>query len=585
MLNKENWQLWESFIDSGSPYLAFGCLELLSLTIIDGQVVAQSLDFNDPSTIEQPFPDRPSSPDIPLQTPSVPDLSPELPNIPDTITVEKFEFIGNTAISERELAEVTANFTNKPISFPQLIQAANQVTNLYLQKGYITSGAYLPSQELQSGVVKIQIIEGSLSQIDVEIVKGKLSPSPQPNKLASDNCTPRSKVPTLGLRLLLRLGVIVKVSAPVTSIFSRLVPGSIPAVNCAFKVSIKGLNCSSCRTSCNLLILRGLEAPIATRLRTYSGLNLAYLNTDGSDGFEGSYTVPINARNGTFSIAYTYSDNEIVEPPFDQLDIEVESQELDITFRQPIFQKATADNTQELALSLSATRENSDSRLLGIDFPLTAGADDDGETRISALRFSQEWLQRSNKAVLSARSQFSLGINAFDATINRDEPDSRFFFWRGQFVYSRLLASQSNNRIVNPTFLFRSDIQLSTTSLVAIEQFSLGGQNSVRGYRQDALLSDNGIFASAEIRLPIFEFPKTQSSLQVAPFVDFGAAWNSDRANPETNTLASLGVGLLWQTSDKFTARLDVGIPLVKLDSGDRTLQENGIYFQMQYRL
>jgi len=52
------------------------------------------------------------------------------------------------------------------------------------------------------------------------------------------------------------------------------------------------------------------------------------------------------------------------------------------------------------------------------------------------------------------------------------------------------------------------------------------------------------------------------------------------RADPDRNTLASVGLGLRWQQGDRFTARLDWGIPLVEVDSTEeRTWQENGVYF------
>lgn len=62
------------------------------------------------------------------------------------------------------------------------------------------------------------------------------------------------------------------------------------------------------------------------------------------------------------------------------------------------------------------------------------GVDAEGKTRVSALRFLQEWTRRSEKQVLAARSQFSFGIDAFGASLRPDgkEPDSRFFTWRGQ---------------------------------------------------------------------------------------------------------------------------------------------------------
>jgi hemolysin activation/secretion protein len=113
----------------------------------------------------------------------------------------------------------------------------------------------------------------------------------------------------------------------------------------------------------------------------------------------------------------------------------------------------------------------------------------------------------------------------------------------------------------------------------------LGGQSTVRGYRQDSRLTDNGIFISAEMRLPIFKVPEIDGSLQVAPFIDFGTGWNTGRDAQNPQTLVGTGLGLLWQMGDRLSARFDWGIPLVDLDSGDRTWQENGIYFQLEYNL
>ena len=127
-------------------------------------------------------------------------------------------------------------------------------------------------------------------------------------------------------------------------------------------------------------------------------------------------------------------------------------------------------------------------------------------------------------------------------------------------------------------------MQLASNSLLSIEQFSLGGQGTVRGYRQDTLLSDNGIFASAELRLPIARLKEVQGTLQIAPFIDVGTVWNTGRENPQPNTLVGSGLGLLWQMGDTFTARLDWGIPLVNIDTNKRTWQENGVYFQLQYK-
>ena len=47
------------------------------------------------------------------------------------------------------------------------------------------------------------------------------------------------------------------------------------------------------------------------------------------------------------------------------------------------------------------------------------------------------------------------------------------------------------------------------------------------------------------------------------------------------NTLVSTGVGLRLQLSDRLSARLDYGIPLIHVSSPQRTLQESGFYFSI----
>ncbi len=173
-------------------------------------------------------------------------------------------------------------------------------------------------------------------------------------------------------------------------------------------------------------------------------------------------------------------------------------------------------------------------------------------------------------------------MGAFNATVNNNQPDSRFFSWQGQAQWVRLLAEDT-------LLLLRTSLQISDSALVPIEQFGLGGIESVRGYRQDALLADNGVLASAEVRLPIYRAPNRGVLLQAVPFVDFGTTWDSgdssalDLDPPDSDTLASIGLGLRLAWGDRLTARVDWGIPLIEIDSRDRTLQEQGIYFSIQY--
>ncbi|WP_333415940.1 ShlB/FhaC/HecB family hemolysin secretion/activation protein [Microcoleus sp. MOSTC5] len=246
-----------------------------------------------------------------------------------------------------------------------------------------------------------------------------------------------------------------------------------------------------------------------------------------------------------------------------------------MTYRQPIVQNPR----RQIAIGIAAGRRESDTSLLGEDFPLSPGADDPARSRVLALRLFQDFTQRGEKDVLAVRSQFSLGVRAFGATVSSSGPDSEFLAWRGQLQYVRLLTPET-------LLVVRSQVQLAGGELLPIEQFGLGGSDTVRGYRQDALLADSGIFASAELRYPILRTGDKQGVLQVTPFVDLGNVWTNSgaRATLEANTLLSVGLGLRWQYRERWNARGGWGIPLIGIKSSQRSLQERGLYFSVEFK-
>ena len=535
-----------------------------------------------PPPPDQPLPELPKPAPLPppeelLQPPPTTPIPAPVPGkVPATITVKRFEVVGSTVFSRAELDKVLAAYTNRPLSFAELLQARSAVTQLYIDRGYITTGALIPPQTLQAGVVKIQVVEGSLEAINVTGTR-RLNPNYIRDRLATS--------PPLNQQQLLEDLQLLQLNPLIQNLSAELSAGSRPGTNVldiqvteasSFNTQIVADNARSPSVGS---FRRRAQISEANLLGQGDGLSLAYSNTDGSNGIDVSYTYPINPNDGTLSLYYGTTSSEVIEPPFDQLlDIEGNSRYYELTLRQPL----SRSPTQEFALGLTAARRESriTEDLVGIPpFLLSPGADDDGRTRISALQFFQEWTQQNSREVIAARSQFNLGIGAFDATVNNDAPDSRFLSWRGQAQWVRLLAPET-------LLLVRTDVQLADDALVPLEQFGLGGQESVRGYRQDALLTDNGVFASAEVRLPIYRSPRRQTVLQLTPFVDVGTTWDSGEDDQETNTtatdtLVSVGLGLRLQLGNSITARLDWGIPLVDLASSDRTLQENGVYFSI----
>lgn len=539
-----------------------------------------------PQDLQPPIPSPRPSPELPQQLPppaelfppSVPTPTPDEPplgNFPQTIVVERFEVIGSTVFSPKELALATAEFTKRPISLTEVYQARSKITDLYVRNGYITSGAYIPPQTIQSGVVKIQVVEGKLEDIQVTGTR-RLNPNYVRSRLAIATSAPLNRQRLLEALQLLQLNPLIQNVSAELSAGSRTGSSLLEVKVSEAKTFSSQIVLDNGRSPSVGSFRRRLQLNEANLLGLGDSLGVAYTNTDGSNSFDASYTLPLNPRNGTLTFNYGTTSSNVIEPPFNVLDIESASRYYEVTFRQPIVQTPT----QEFALGLTASRRESEASYspLGEQLPFPGlGADEQGRTKVSAFRFFQEWTSRNSRQVIALRSQFSLGIDVLNPTINQNAPDGRFFAWQGQAQWIRLLAPQT-------LLLLRLNTQLASRTLLPLEQFGLGGQDSIRGYRQDYLLTDNGTFVSAEVQVPILRLPQIDSTLQVVPFADFGIGWNSSgRENPNHNTLAAVGLGLRWTQGDRFTVRLDWGIPLISVDSSDRTLQENGLYFSLLY--
>ncbi len=606
------WNLLSAIIALTPGLLLTSQQEAVSATAIPDKLVAQESDMvtiprqklpskllNKPTLTQLPNPipprniepleipkqEPPPKPQLPIeQNPPETRSPPETPKIPRTITVKKFEFIGNTAFSDRELEKTVEEFTNTPISFAELLQVEEKIKNKYtagcqgdiLQPCYLNSGAFILANQTfakDGAVVKVQVVEGSIEQINITGLKN-LNPNYVRTRIQRGISQPLEREQLLETLQILQLNPLIQ------NLSAELTAGTRPEKN-ILEIEITEADSFDLELFTN----NGRTPSVGTWRRAFrieegNFLGIGdrifgeYTNTDGSNRIDLGYSAPLNASNTTINITGQINDTEVIEPPFDRLDIEGNSFRIEFGLRQPILRTPE----QELAVGLSGSRQESKTKLLGRNFAISSGADDNGSTRISALRFYQEYTKRTLEDVFAVRSQFNVGIDVFDATVNDDPlPDSLFFAWRGQGQYVRRLAPDT-------LLVLRSDLQLAATNLVPLEQISIGGPESVRGYRQDAILTDNGFFASAEVRLPILRAEGVQGILQIAPFLDFGVGWNSSGdEDPDDQTFISLGLGLRWEMGDDFSARLEYGIPLIEVEDSDRTLQENGLYFSINY--
>ncbi|NEP18958.1 MAG: ShlB/FhaC/HecB family hemolysin secretion/activation protein [Leptolyngbya sp. SIO4C1] len=522
-----------------------------------------------PAAPEEPAPLPAEQPVLPA--PAEPELDPPAPT-PEAaprVEITEIQVLGSTVFEPSDFDPVLAPYEGRALTLEELRQAADAVTQLYLNEGYITSRAILGNQTITDGVVQLQVIEGRLADIQVEGANRLANYVRDRVQLGAD--TPLSQIDLENqLRLLrvdplidnieasLRAGeglgesiLIVRVE-PADPIEARLIldtnsPPSVGTVRMGADITYRN--------------------PIGLGDRLSASAYRA--TTGGSELYELSYQVPINAMNGTITARVLPSYFEIIDPAdIAALDVRGSADIYEVSFRQPLVRTPR----EEFALSLGFRHRSGETLLSGITID---------ESRTSLVQFGQDYVRRDVAGAWALRSQFNIGTELFDAT-DRPSPqaDGQFMSWLGQVQRVQVLSEDN-------ILILQGDLQLATDSLLGSDQFVVGGGQSVRGYSQNARFGDNGFRLSAEDRITVERDQAGTPIVQLAPFLDMAAVWNNrseTEANKE-NFLLGTGVGLLYRPIDQLNIRFDVGVPLVELDERGDSPQDVFMYLNLDYAL
>jgi len=496
----------------------------------------------------------------------------------EKIFIKEIKVTGSTVFSNDELAKVTGPFMNRELSPEDLEDARRELTLYYVKNGYINSGAVVPNQEVTDGILTIQIIEGQLTKIEIE-EKRRFRPNYIKNRIELDTAPP------LNIFSLQRRLQLLQQDPRIEQINAELRPG-LRRGESELGVEIKERSPYKFGFKFNNYeppSVGAEEGEVFFLHENLTGngdiLSLAYGRSNGvSPDFDIFYSVPVTSRDTTATFHFQSCQFTVVEEPFEPLDIESELEVLGLTLRHPFYRNLH----QELALVLTGERLINETFLLGEPFSFSPGAEN-GESRVTALRAAPEWIYRTQSQVFACRSRFSYGLDALGATMNADQeiPDADFFSWLGQFQW----AGRFGESGVETSF--RLDIQLTNEPLLPIEQIAVGGRYTVRGYRENQMVRDNGLIASVECRIPLVQDRSWADFVQLVPFVDYGRAWNDGTSSSEQDYIASIGIGLRWGVTltkpFNWQPQFEIywGHPLKEVPNPRSDLQDNGIHAQI----
>lgn len=526
--------------------------------------------FPQPLPTPTPLPEQKE----PILTPPTPETQPSQPNV--SIFVRKIEVVGRSIFSAQEINPIVQPLEGRSATLQELQKVADAITQLYINKGYITSRAVLVNQVITDGVVQIRVIEGSLEEIQIEgtrrlnrdyvssrvrlAVKKPLNINKVEEQLRLLRIDPLFDKVEASIGAGTKLGqsiltVRVKEANPFVSVFNvdNYSPPSIAPERGG--VSLRYRN------------LTGIGDEISASYNF--GLNFGDFDRAASNVYDFTYRVPLNPMNGTLQFRAAPNNNKLVNPPAIQpfSDIKGSLDFYELSYRQPLVRSLK----EEFALSTAFAFQGNDGSFTFDGIPINAG-----RSRTRVLKFGQDYTRRDTQGAWAIQSQFSFGLDIFDAIVSsQPNQDGSFFSWLGQVQRVQQLGNDN-------LLIVQADIQLTPDDLPAFYEFFIGGGQSLRGYRQNARSGDNGYRLSLEARIPLLRDRQNIPTLQLAPFIDLGQVWNK-RDNPDNSFLASTGLGLLWQPIRNLNIRVDYGIPFVDIEKPSDSLQDNGLHFSLTY--
>ena len=497
---------------------------------------------------------------------------------PKEVVLKGIEFDGNTVFSDEELFALVKERVGKKTGVEELEAIRKTISQHYFDAQYVNSGAVIDEQDMSNGVLVVRIVEGRLDNINV-LNEGWLRSGYVTSRIHREVSDP------LNLDDLKRGLEFVRRDEKIRKINTALVPGDelgqshldmIVTENRVFDV---GLGVSNRRPPS--VGAEEAEVYFGTKNLTSLGDTLRGNYTLSQEGMEewdvddgGNYSLfyslPLTRWDTTLDLGYNQSDYVILEEPFNTLDIESDTRMYSVALRQPIYR----DLQHELSLTLKGEHRRSEVLVSGEPFSISPGSVN-GQTRISALRLSPEYVYRSQERVIAARTTFTFGLDELNPILG-DEFDPEYFTWMTQASWVESISENDTLLVVK---LFH---QHTDDRVVSMEQFSLGGVNTIRGYRENQLIRDNAFIISPELRFPVYKDRYGKALVYLIPFVDYGIGWNSNGPR-EREEIYSAGLGVTYNPTDHISMSLYWGHGFE--DFGVRNnndLQDDGIHFQLR---
>ena len=458
---------------------------------------------------------------------------------------------GAQAIPARELAQHYEPYLAHAVSARDLAMIADAITAHYRSRGYFLSRAIVPPQDAASGLARIVVLEGRISEV---VIEGPGARQAAPHLRGLDH-QPIANLTDLDCRLALAS------DTPGLTLRSRIEPTiddptrhrlvvvtEFATIQANLDVDTRGprdwgpvqaygrvVGNSLLRTG-DQLSLSVFAAPADPSALTYAEIGYAMIYANG-------------ARLGA-SISGSRSNHghDMASP-----EVGGDSESVSVRYDHPLLRRRWSGVW--LTSEVDASRVRSD--WLG-------GGGHTDQLRVARVGL-RGFLDDRGRATTSFVARASFGLDLAGASpmspTNRSRPDA-------DAIFSSYRLHAAHYRDLGRYFGVYAtiDAQWSDEPLLFSEEFTLGGAPYGRAYGAGEVSGDRGVAGAVELRAGADPGVDPISFVQGYLFADAGEVWNFDG---NADQLASVGAGVRLTFDERLTAGFEIARPLEGVPIGE----------------
>lgn len=432
-------------------------------------------------------------------------------------TINRIELKGADSLSAAERDKLIQPYIGQCLGVPQLNELLKVITDHYIEKGLVTTRAYLPQQDLSKGDLQVLVIEGKLEKL-----RGAADSGLSARELAMT--FPGQEGTMVNLReieqMVDQLNRLPSNQAQMELTPGEAVGGSDVVVKNTpqkpWRANLARTN-EGQRSTGEQQWNAGLEwdnpLGLADQFSLRGGHDAISDRQKASRNASLSYSMPW----GWWTFSYLYSTSEYRSvAQASNIDFKQDGDSQNHQFRAERVVHRDALSKTSLNAGLAYLRTNNyveDSKLAL------------SSNRITEAQFGINHGRRIGSAFLNIDLGMQHGIGALDAQGSHDpgpgEADARYRKYTGTLSYLQPFQLWGEKL----TFTSLATGQRSEDVLFSPQRQSLGGSSSVRGYKDQFLSGDSGGYWRNEVRLTR---PVTLDWMRPV-FAEYGAAAGYDQ--------------------------------------------------------